>query len=157
MQIFILRHGQAEPQKTTDEVRQLTDKGRADVVQSAEQSIKELISVQQIWSSPLVRAQQTAAIVRELLSTQGVVVEVHTTDFIVPEAKPEFLFSHLQEITVQSLLLTSHLPFVGEFIDVFCGSEPGFHAMHTSSLACIDYDIAAPSLGRLRWLRHVNG
>ena len=45
MQIFVLRHGQAEPQKTTDDLRNLTEKGRADVATSINFSIDDMLSV----------------------------------------------------------------------------------------------------------------
>ena len=36
MKVFVLRHGQAEAQQTTDEARNLTAKGRADVAEMDE-------------------------------------------------------------------------------------------------------------------------
>ena len=155
MQIFVLRHGQAEPQKTTDELRNLTEKGRSDVAASINFSLSELTEVQEIWASPLVRAQQTAQIVQDILLTQGVSVAIKTTDLITPESNPSGLFDLLQAANLKSVLLASHMPFVGDFIDVFCGSEPGFHSMNTSSLALIECNIAAASCAELRWLRNV--
>lgn len=157
MELFVLRHGQAEPQQTTDEARNLTAKGRADVAFSVRHSIADLIGVQEIWASPLVRAQQTATIVRDLLAGEGVNVKIRTTPLIVPEADTQQVFDALLATSATSILFASHMPFVGDFIDQFCGSAPGFHSMNTSSLACIDYELAAGNLGRLRWLRHANG
>jgi len=157
MELFVLRHGQAEPQKTTDDARNLTAKGRADVAFSIRHSLADLGGIKEIWASPLVRAQQTAAIVRDLLAAEGVNLNIRTTSLIVPEADTQEVFDALQSASVTSILLASHMPFVGDFIDQFCGSAPGFHSMNTSSLACIDYDLAAASFGKLRWLRHANG
>lgn len=155
MQIFILRHGQAEPQKTTDDLRNLTVKGRADVAASVNFSLAELTKVQEIWASPLVRAQQTAQIVQDILLKQDISVAIKTTDLITPESNPSGLFDSLQADSVESVLLASHMPFVSDFMDIFCGSAPGFHPMNTSSLALIECTIAAASCGELRWLRHV--
>lgn len=155
MQVFVLRHGQAEPQKTTDEVRNLTVKGRADVAASVNFSLVELTKVQEIWASPLVRAQQTAQIVQDLLLAQGISIVIKTTDLITPESNPSGLFDSLQATNAESVLLASHMPFVGDFMDIFCGSESGFHSMNTSSLALIECNAAAASCGELRWLRHV--
>lgn len=157
MELFVLRHGQAEPQQTTDEVRNLTTKGRADVAFSFRHSLADLKGIKEIWASPLVRAQQTAAIVRDLLAAEGVYINILTSPLIIPEADTQQVFDALQATSSTSILLASHLPFVGEFIDQFCGSAPGFHSMNTSSLACIDYDLAAAGMGQLRWLRHANG
>lgn len=155
MQIFVLRHGQAEPQKTSDEARNLTEKGRADVAASTHFSLADLKAVQEIWASPLVRAQQTAQIVQAILLQQGISVAIKTTDLITPESYPLDLFDALQNANVNSILLASHMPFVGSFIDVFCGTASGYHSMNTSSLALVECNIPAAACGELRWLRQV--
>ena len=157
MQVFVLRHGQAENQITTDEARNLTAKGRADVAESINYSLSELHLVQEIWASPLVRAQQTAKITQDILAQQGISISIKTTDLITPESDPAGLFDSLQAANANSVLLASHQPFVGDFIDLFCGSDSGFHPMNTSSMALIEYDVVAKACGELRWLRHVSG
>jgi len=156
MQLFIIRHGQAEIQKTTDEVRNLTLAGRHEVSATALRSLQDLQSVKQVWVSPLVRAQQTAKIVCDILTQRAANFTVRNTDLLIPEAKPSLLFDALQNAPAESILWVSHQPLVGQFIDLFCDTYPGFHEMNTSSLACIDYQIAAAKLGTLRWLRHSN-
>lgn len=156
MKIFVLRHGQAEAQQTTDEARNLTSKGRADVAASVQNSLLELLQVQEIWASPFVRAQQTAQIVRDILSAQSVHVPIKTTELITPESNPTGLFDSLQNSTLNSVLLASHMPFVGDFLDTFCGSTSGYHLMNTSSMALVECDIPAVHSGDLRWLKHVN-
>ena len=156
MQLFILRHGQAEIQQTTDEARHLTFAGRRDVTSAVDASLNDLKILQQVWISPLIRAQETAAIVCDELKKNRIDFTTNTTDLLVPEANPLVLFEALEKVECDSILLVSHQPLVGYFIDLFCGSQQGFHAMNTSSLACIDYEVAAPGLGTLRWLRHVN-
>ena len=157
MQIFVLRHGHAEPQETTDEARNLTERGRADVASSINNSLPELQVIKEIWASPLVRAQQTAHIAREILSIKGINVSIKTTELIAPESDPSELFNSLQEANLPSILLASHQPFVGAFLDTFCGSERGVHSMDTSSLALVECEIIAQGCGDLRWLKHVYG
>ena len=156
MQIFILRHGQAEIQQTTDEARQLTAKGRSDVALTIAHSIKDLKGIKQLWASPLVRAQQTAVIARGLLAEADVNLSIHTTDLLAPEANCNALFVALQHAEANSILLASHMPLVGNLLDILCGARSGYHSMNTSSLACVDCEVAAAGLGTLRWLRHVN-
>lgn len=162
MRIFVLRHGQAEAQQTTDEARNLTPKGRADVAASVQYSLSELAPVseleqlQEIWASSLVRAQQTAEIVRDILAAQGIHLSIKTTDLIAPESNPSDVFELLQASNLNSVLLASHMPFVGELLDAFCGSARGYHAMNTSSMALVECDVPAKGCGNLRWLRHVN-
>lgn len=156
MKIFVLRHGQAEAQQTTDDARNLTAQGRVDVAASAQYSLSELTQVQEIWASPLVRAQQTAQIVCDILAAQGVQLSIKTTDLITPESNPADVFDLLQASNLNAVLLASHMPFVGNFLDVFCGSARGYHAMSTSSMALVECEIPAKHCGDLRWLRHVN-
>jgi phosphohistidine phosphatase len=156
MEVFVLRHGQAEPQCTTDEARNLTQKGRMDVAASANNSLEELMRIKEIWASPLVRAQQTAEIVQAILREKGVSVDIKTTSLIEPESHPRAFFQKLQEESVPSVLLASHMPFVGDFLDLFCGGARGGFMMATSSLAKVSCEIPAAGLGDLCWLRHVN-
>ena len=157
MQIFVLRHGHAEPQQTTDEARNLTEKGRSDVIASVGNSSAALHKVEEIWSSSLVRAQQTASIAQHILSSQGVNLAIKTTDLITPESDPLILFDALEKTGLTSILLVSHQPFIGKFLDIFCGEPLGTYSVDTSSLAFIECDITAPGCGNLRWLRHVHG
>ncbi|RYY75314.1 MAG: phosphohistidine phosphatase SixA [Gammaproteobacteria bacterium] len=157
MQIFVLRHGQAEPQQTTDEARNLTERGRAEVFSNIARSSVDLRELKEIWSSSLTRAQQTAHIVRDILSAQGSDILIKTTDLIAPESEPSILFESLQKANLPSVLLASHQPFVGKFLDLLCGKPLGTYSMDTSSLALVECEIVAAGCGELRWLRHVHG
>lgn len=155
MQVFVLRHGQAEMQQSTDEVRNLTAKGRLEVAANIKASLSEFGHLQEIWVSPLVRARQTAQIVCDLLANQKVFPVVKTSDQITPDGDPSVLFEVLQASHLTSVLLVSHQPFVGSFIANFCGGPAGAYPMDPGSLALIECDVAARSCGELRWLRHV--
>ncbi len=152
MNIFILRHGQAEPQKTTDEVRGLTNKGREDTKRIVAGRLTELQSITQVWASPLVRAQQTAFIATSYFP----VLKILTSELIIPEANPAAAMSWLQSINQQnlSILLVSHQPFVGELVNKLCGKSPGYYPMGTSSLAAIQTSVVAADMGELLWLDH---
>ncbi|MGB3610648.1 MAG: phosphohistidine phosphatase SixA [Cellvibrio sp.] len=150
MELFILRHGEAEPRVTTDEERQLTDKGRADVARMIKSSLDDLGKLTHIWVSPLVRAQQTAAIAGALIGD----MEPYTTELLSPDADPQLLFNQLQLSECEGLLLVSHQPLVSRMLDTLCGTAKGYHDMATSSMACVDIDIVARDMGKLRWLRH---
>lgn len=150
MELFILRHGQATPQLTTDEARELTDKGREDVARVIEASAPDMSDLLHIWVSPLVRAQQTAEIAGALVGH----TQFCTTELLTPEANPEELFQQLQQTECERLLLVSHQPLVGKLVDMLCGAAPGYHPMGTSSIACVKVEVVAPGMGQLLWLRH---
>lgn len=151
MRIYILRHGHAEPQVSTDEARQLTDKGKAEtrqVLSSCQQQIKNL---EAIYASPLVRAQQTAGIAATFFPG----LHVHTAPVLVPEALPIKVYEWLSSLEQTSVLLVSHQPLVGILVNQLCGVANGFYSMGTSSLAIIDVDVPAPAMGKMLALHHV--
>lgn len=151
MNIFILRHGQAEPQQTSDEVRELTEKGRLDTVRIMKSRLGDLKSITQIWASPLVRAQQTAHIAASYFPS----LSVMTTELIIPEADPFAVMSWLQAMEQgSSTLLVSHQPLVGELLNRLCGKPAGFYPMGTSSLAAVNLPVVATGMGELAWLDH---
>ncbi len=150
MNLFVLRHGQAENRAETDMQRELTDRGRADVSRIIRESLDDLGEVTHLWASPYVRAQQTAQIVSELLGD----MQIYTTELLVPEASVDALLAQLELSDIASLLLVSHQPLVGQLVDTLCGAEPGANPMGTSSLAAMEADPVAAGLGQLHWLRH---
>ena len=150
MELFVLRHGQAEPYCLDDAGRQLVARGRENVAQVVQQSLVDLRGVEQLWVSPFIRAQQTAEVAMPLLGNPA----CHTTSLLVPDANPNALIEILEDGAIDSLLLVSHQPFVSRFIEILCAAPPGAYAMDTSALACIDLTFPAAGMGSLRWLRH---
>ncbi len=59
MKLWVLRHGQAEPQRSSDAERNLTAHGRQEVLHSAAHLIGQPLAA--IYASPYVRAQQAGA------------------------------------------------------------------------------------------------
>lgn len=157
MTVFILRHGQAEPQVTTDEVRRLTDKGRTDTARVVQGRLSYMAPLAQIWASPLVRAQQTA----EIAVTYFPGITIQTTDLLIPEADPQALLDWLDGLSRQqstcsdlSILLVSHQPLVGRLVNNLCGKPDDFYPMGTSSLAAVHAPVIATNMGDLLWLDH---
>jgi phosphohistidine phosphatase len=157
MTIFILRHGQAEVQITTDEARRLTDKGRSDTARVVQARAADMVSIGQIWASSLVRAQQTAEIAADYFPQ----LKIQTTDLLVPDANPQVLLEWLDELKAQqlpssseSILLVSHQPLVGLLVNMLCGKPDDYYPMNTSSLAAIRAQVIAADMGDLLWLDH---
>lgn len=157
MTIFILRHGQAEAQVTTDDARQLTEKGRNDTARVVRARLADMSPLVQIWASPLVRAQQTAEIALRYFPQ----LTIQTTELLVPEANPQALMDWLDELnarqltnTNQSILLVSHQPLVGSLVNMLCSKPDDYYPMGTSSLAAIRAQVVASDMGDLLWLDH---
>lgn len=154
MIIYILRHGQAEAQVTSDEARRLTRKGELETEQVLAARAKEFAGITSLWASPLVRAQQTAQIAQQYLPG----ISLQTTSLLVPEADPQALIDWLYSSQAETgaILLVSHQPVVGRLLGLLCGELEGFYPMGTSSLAAIKIEPVAAGLGELLWLDHAS-
>ncbi len=144
-----MRHGEAESQLTRDRDRQLTARGYADASAMLKQALPDLEKVQKILVSPYNRALQTADIAAELLPGRMVM----TVEDLVPSANFMRLGAFIESLQLERVLVVSHQPLVGTFVDWLCGFEPGCYRMGTSSLAFIKTDIIAAGCGELQWLR----
>lgn len=150
MKIYILRHGQAEPYQINDAARKLTEKGVADTQKILQKKLIQLRDVQTIWASPLVRAQQTAALVSALLKK-----DIFTTQHLEPEADLTQLFTWLQTLKEDSILLVSHLPLVGTLTNRLCNLDESRIRFSTSSLVGIECDLPGPAMGEIFFEAHI--
>lgn len=149
MELYVLRHGKAEPYNSRDASRELVEHGRREVEQIIQASLNDLQHVEEIWVSPYIRAQQTAQIAADYLR-----LPLRSQKLLLPETDPGLVISLVQKTGCASLLVVSHQPLVSRLADTFCGSAPGVHSMDTAALACIDMEIPGAGRGSLRWLRH---
>mgnify|MGYP000392112688 FL=1 len=110
-----MRHGEASFQADSDINRALTDRGRAEVLQSIKSLIDQSCKIDSIWSSPYLRARQTAEIA---LSELGGSVQVQPC--LTPDYNPSKVTDWLAQLnnTVNSVLITSHMPLVGKLVSL---------------------------------------
>ncbi len=140
MKLWILRHGEAEGHARTDAERNLTEHGRAEVLQSAAHLIDQPISA--IIASPYVRAQQTAYLVREAL---GFLPDIRTVPWLTPDGNPLQVLEQLD--TDDNVLLVSHQPLVGSLISFLQhGHQRQPQPMCTASLAELEGDFPLAGL-----------
>ncbi|MDZ4304743.1 MAG: phosphohistidine phosphatase SixA, partial [Pseudomonas sp.] len=140
MKLWVLRHGEAESHAPSDAQRNLTERGREEVLHSAAHLIGQPISA--IIASPYVRAQQTAQLVREAL---GFVPEIRTVSWLTPDGNPLQVLEKLD--TDDNVLLVSHQPLVGNLISFLQhGHQRQPQPMHTASLAELERDFPLAGL-----------
>lgn len=129
MKIWILRHGEAQPHARRDAERELTVKGREQVLHSAARLLDQPLD--SILASPYVRAQQTAELVRNAL---GFAPELISVPWLTPDSDPRQALSQLPDSG--NVLLVTHQPFVGDLISLLMhGHMRQPQPMHTASLA----------------------
>ena len=146
-----MRHGKAETAAASDFARRLTHVGIEAVAKSVAGLSAKHIEPTRIFASPLVRAQETAAIVAKHMAIDE---PIHTLEEISPSGSPEQVARALKDAIVANdlCLMVTHQPFVSLFIRFLTGREM---YIGTADIACISMDTFNCKNGQLEWLIHV--
>lgn len=108
MDLYILRHGIAEPHCKNDAERPLTKEGKEQI-----KRLKKLkLSFDLVLSSPLVRAMQTA---------EALGVDYKITENLIPSASYQKI---IPEAKGERVLLVGHEPFLSGFISLLISGGP---------------------------------
>ncbi len=151
MKIFLTRHAEAIDYETAtvtnDEHRFITSKGRKTTRKVVKALKTELESVAKIFTSPLIRAVQTAEIFATALKFEGEVEPVN-------ELKNESLFGSLQKLLetnsdLSSVMLTGHEPKISSLVKSF-SDKKDLIEFRKSAVCLIDYD-TKESTGKFIW------
>ncbi|MDD1693364.1 MAG: phosphohistidine phosphatase SixA [Methanoregula sp.] len=154
MDIFILRHGKAEEAGPgrNDADRQLTKKGRDDILAVALWMAAQDLRFDLIAASPLARAQETAAIAAGVLEVPEKMV---TWKVLVPGGNPDTVCREIgRHENNSAILLVGHEPLLSSLISRIISGDTGAGiAMTKGSLAKIrNYSYAERPSGELHWL-----
>lgn len=146
-----MRHGQAHPQVTDDASRTLTKQGVSETqLVSAKAFIDKKIKPTHIISSIYTRAIQTANTVAKALDYKA---NIPTTDHILPDSNPREALEFLAKQTVDSLLIVSHQPLVGQLISLLVDGVIEERHIPTSAIAYIKIDTPIMmGSGHLKWM-----
>ena len=137
MKLWLLRHGQAEAQITSDAARRLTEHGRREALHSAQALLQ--CTALTIVSSPFIRARQTAELVRETL---GIRAEVEIVPWLTPDIPVQEAMSRLASRSEGELLLVSHQPLIGDLAGLLeHGHRQQALPMATASLAAFSGEL----------------
>lgn len=140
MHIYIMRHGQAELIAPSDSERPLSSLGRVESKQMAAYLANNNVSFDSVLVSPYLRAQQTLEVVKSLLVDEN--ADIKISSYLTPSGNINKIVNEihaLQVMGIESLLIVSHLPFVGYLVGELV-PEAGTPAFSTSSVAHIEID-----------------
>jgi phosphohistidine phosphatase len=115
LELYIIRHGLAGTaikEKTKDDKRPLKKKGKEQIKVISKSLKKQKIDFDLILTSPLLRAKETADIVREHC---GKGKEVITTKHLSPESSYNNLIKYLNSLKAKKVALVGHEPFLSGF------------------------------------------
>jgi phosphohistidine phosphatase len=152
--IYLVRHGVAESFSTTlaDEERRLTPAGRDALARVAVGLSRLDVVPGVILASPLVRAIETAEILRRPLAG-GAAVQLCSA--LAPGNPLSAIFDLLTEhMHEEQIVLVGHEPTMGELASCLLTGSPGLAPLRfkPGAVAAIDFPSAAPeTCGSLRW------
>jgi phosphohistidine phosphatase len=154
MDCILIRHGIAvEPDEWegVEENRPLTEKGEKRVKQAAVGIAALDCKPTHLFTSPFVRAYDTARILRAVVSPT---LKVETREELAVGAKPEQLVALLNTLPSDSVVVcVGHEPQLGQAVSLLlCGKVFPSFPFKKSGAACIEVEgIIKPNQGRLRW------
>ena len=153
MRLYLMRHATAVPHGapgySDDSKRPLTEQGHAQARGVAEGLKRLELPIDAIYTSPYVRAAQTA---EEAAHVLGANVAVKTLDQLRAEAEPRDTSQALKALAGYShALLVGHEPHLSGWLAELTG---GRCLMKKAGVACVDINDVPPAAGSgtLRWL-----
>ena len=151
MDIYILRHGEAEEQDTgvVDRDRKLTAKGKRDLKSVLKIARGAGVLPDLILSSPLRRAQETAAIAAEVLECK----RIEETRNLVPGASPEQVWKEIcTDYKVDTILLAGHQPHLSSLIGLLLEAAVMVDLKKGSLVRIETHGKLGPPRGVLKWM-----
>jgi phosphohistidine phosphatase len=149
MKLYFVRHTTAADNAPSDAQRPLTRQGEeeARLVGAALASLSVL--PERIFSSPLLRARQTAASIGRELKFAGTIEAIEELNN--GESTPALLRALP---AASEIILVGHMPSLAEHLAAMIGSPTaaGF-AFGKGSVACIEFQ---DSSGNLQWFKHLS-
>jgi phosphohistidine phosphatase len=125
MNLFLLRHAIASdpgedglPQHLPDTERPLSAEGRQKFARSAKAMRAMELDIDLVFSSPLLRARQTAEIIRAALKLRRKII---LTKNLAPDGNPKSLIEQLNDAgpRAENFLLVGHEPYLSRLISLF--------------------------------------
>ncbi|MDE1843601.1 MAG: phosphohistidine phosphatase SixA [Thaumarchaeota archaeon] len=153
MDLLILRHGEAGRSSPSpgDSKRSLTSEGQQEIIDLSSGLNSLKISLDGVFTSPLLRAKQTAAIVAKSLKYKN---EIKELDCLKPEGNRLEFYSVLSTLKQDStVLVVGHEPYLSEMISEAISLSECRINLKKAGLAKIKVITTLPKIkGELRWL-----
>lgn len=151
MRLYFLRHASASDVAPSDAERKLTKEGEEES-RVAGAALAELgVKPVHIFSSPLVRARQTAQIAAKELKFSG---DIEILDELLNDTSTPALLKALKRHgAANELLLIGHMPSLAEHIAALIDAQSANGLpLGKGGVACVELDQLRAGRGALRWL-----
>lgn len=159
MIVYLVRHAKAEASHPDgDHARRLTDKGISRLRTLIQPLREKGVNPQRHFSSPLLRAQETARILIEGMSWKG---ELETLDIVLPSSSVRDFPLFLRDLgEVPSLAIYTHNPYVQELAEYLLNPDTITDTIEFHTPSILALEIQPPfraGQGRFVWLLHHSG
>lgn len=148
MQLYLLRHADANTEAATDDARTLSEKGEQQANRVARFCEAHGLNLSLVLTSPIRRAHDTARIVAEHLRS-----DVVTAPWLGADPTPETFLEELKACRSQnSVMLVGHEPDFSHFAAHLLGlADNAQIRIRKASLTLLDLDSLDPGTARLIW------
>lgn len=152
MKLFLIRHTEAIDYETesvrTDESRFITPNGRRVALSVFKVLKDDLSSLEKIFTSPLIRAVQTAEILAALLKYKN---DVELANELRPDSEQDKVIKLIKRNSVfKSIALVGHEPMLGKLVIEITKRENLPFSIKKNGVCYIDYDTESDK-GELKW------
>jgi phosphohistidine phosphatase len=154
MQLYIVRHGIAidreDPKCPPDPERYLTEEGVEKTKDVAKGVASLGVVADLFFSSPYVRAMQTAEIFAEALDYSR--QKIRRNELLLPGAESTLLFRELaREKQASTIFLFGHAPHLDDVIAAALGSRKHLTSIKKAGVALLELKRISPPMGVLAW------
>ncbi|MSU80589.1 MAG: phosphohistidine phosphatase SixA [Gemmataceae bacterium] len=155
MELFLIRHAEAielgEQGVTCDDDRPLTPKGEQQAQSAAKALASRGIVLDKIYTSPLLRAKQTAEIMLATWAMPELSLEL--CEELRPSVKPRKLCKSLIKCGAEKIAVVGHMPHLGEFAGWLLGDKEHQIELAKAGVAYLTCrDRPGKGMAKLRWL-----
>ena len=155
MHLYIVRHGIAsereEPQCPPDPEKYLTEEG-VEKTKSVAKGVAALgVATDLFFTSPYVRAVQTAEIFADALDYSR--QKIRRSELLLPGAEPTLLFRELaREKQASTVFVFGHAPHLDGVIAAALGLKKHVTSLKKAGIALIELKRISPPMAALAWL-----
>ena len=130
-QLFLLRHGEAGFSQDSDFQRQLTIKGRENLIRMGKSLLGKLNSVDLMYCSPAKRTMETADLIQKSITVKD---SIYTKDIYQGDLNDMISILEKTSPSVESCLFVGHNPTISLLLshissENYLGMQPGMMAI----------------------------
>jgi phosphohistidine phosphatase len=155
MRLYLIRHADAAPLGeggvSDDHDRPLTELGHSQTRALAAALQRRDVNLDQIVTSPLLRARQTAEDLHKKWPTP--LRDIVSCDHLAPDGRRKKLSRFLRDLKADSVAAVGHMPDLNDYLAWLIGSRSAKVPLEKAGVACLE---CGPDLGKgdavLLWL-----